>query len=130
MGSSAQGTGYIYLEWTAFFLSFALWLVFCVYFAHTLKPALDFTYEKLYLEGVVWYYLSAAPAVAGVILELMRNRVDLYEPAERPEEVIEMSSSKCQEGQIISLVSQQRFNRVKVQPVFSLWLRILLHQWR
>ncbi len=52
MGSSARGKGYICLEWASFFLSFALWLSFCVYFGYTLKPAPDFTFEKYYLEGV------------------------------------------------------------------------------
>ena len=128
MGSSARRMGYVYLEWASFFLSFALWLSFCVCFGHTLKPA-DFTHEKYYLEGAAWYYISASPAVGGLIFELMRNRVDLYEPADRPED-IEGSSRKAERGQTISLVQQQRFNRIKVKSVFSLWLRILLHQWR
>ena len=130
MGSSAQGMGHVYLEWASFFLSFALWLFFCVYFGHTLKPAIDFTYEKYYLEGAVWYYISAAPAVSGLIFELIRNRVDLYEPADRPEEGKEGSLRMGEEGQTISLIQQQHFNHVKVRSVFSLWLRILRHQWR
>ena len=130
MGSSTRGMGYIYLEWASFFLSFALWLSFCVYFGHTLKPALDFVYQKYWLEGAVWYYVSAGPAVGGLIFELMRNRVDLYEPADRPEEDIEWSSRKGDEGQTISLVQPKRFIHIKVRSVFSLWLRILLHQWR
>jgi len=130
MGSSARGKGYICLEWASFFLSFALWLSFCVYFGYTLKPALDFTFEKYYLEGAAWYYISAAPAIGGLIFELMRNRVDLYEPADRPEEDTEESSRKGEEGQTISLVQEQRFNRVRFRSVFGLWLRILLHQWR
>jgi hypothetical protein len=130
MGSSTRGTGYIYFEWASFFLSFALWLSFYVYFSRTLKPALDFIYEKQWLEGAVWYYISASPAVGGLIFELMRNRVDLYEPADIPEEDIQGSSRKGEEGQTISRVQQQHFNHVKVRSVFGLWLRILLHQWR
>lgn len=130
MGSSTRGPGYIYFEWASFFLSFALWLSFCVYFSQTLKPALDFIYEKQWLEGAVWYYISASPAVGGLIFELMRNRVDLYEPADIPEEDIQGSSRKGEEGQTISLVQQKHFNHVKVRSVFGLWLRILLHQWR
>lgn len=43
MGSSARGRNHVRLEWASFFLGFVLWLSFCVYFGHTLKPALDFT---------------------------------------------------------------------------------------
>lgn len=130
MGSSTRGMGHIYLEWASFFLSFALWLWFCIYFGHTLKPTLNLVHEKYWLEGAMWYYISASPAVGGLIFELMRNRIDLYEPADRPEEDIKESSRKGEEGQLISLVQQQRFNHIKVRSVFSLWLRILLHQWR
>ncbi|MCJ1225562.1 hypothetical protein MMC12_002211 [Toensbergia leucococca] len=131
MGSSHRGRGHIFFEWVSFFLNFALWLYFCVYFARTLKPALDFTYETYYLEGAVWYYISAAPAVGGLVFELMRNRVDLYEPADGPEEGREESLTMGGKGQTISLIQeQQRFNHIKVRSVFSLWLRILRHQWR
>lgn len=129
MGSSGRRIGYIYFEWAAFILSFALWLLFCLYFGYTLRLPLDFTFEIYWLEGALWYYISASPAVVGLILELMRNRVDLYEPADRPEEK-DGSLRNGTEGQTISLVQQQGFKYVKVRSVFSLWLRILLHQWR
>ncbi|MCJ1457777.1 hypothetical protein MMC28_008146 [Mycoblastus sanguinarius] len=129
MGSSTQGEGYIYLEWLSFFLSFVLWLSFCIYFAHTLKPALDITFETYYLEGAVWYYISASPAIGGLIFGLMRNRVDLYEPADRPEEGEQEPLGTGGKGQTISPTHQQCFKHVKVRSVFSLWLRILRHQW-
>ncbi|MCJ1380736.1 hypothetical protein MMC17_003844 [Xylographa soralifera] len=130
MGTSTRGIGYVRLEWVSFFLSLALWLTFCVYFGYTLKLPLDFTYEQYWLEGAALYYISAGPAVGGLILELMRNRVDLYEPAEKSEEHEDGSSKRGEEGQLISVVQQQRFKHIKVKSVFSLWLRILLHQWR
>jgi len=130
MGSFTRGMGFIYFEWASFFLSVALWLSFCVYFGQTLKPALDITFDSDWLAGATWYYISASPAVIGLIFEMMRNRVDLYEPADRPEEEIEGASRKGEEGQKTSLVEQQRFNHIKVRSVFSLWLRILWHQWR
>ena len=122
-GSSDQGKGYICLEWVSFFLSFGLWLSFCVYFAHTLKPALDITYETYYLEGAVWYYISASPAIGGIIFGLMHNRVDLYEPADGPEEGGQGLLRTGGKG------PPTHFNHIKVGSVFNLWLRILRHQW-
>ena len=121
MGSFTQGEAYIYFEWVSFLLSFGLWLFFCAYFAHTLKPALDLTFETYYLEGAVWYYISASPAIGGLIIGLMRNRVDLYEP----EPLITGGR-----GQTMSPTHQQCFNHIKASSVFSLWLRILRHQCR
>lgn len=130
MGSFPRGMGFIYFEWASFFLSVVLWLSFCVYVGLTLRPALDITFGSDQLAGSMWYYISASPAIIGLIFELMRNRVDLYEPADRPEEEIEETSKTDEEGQSTSLVEQQRFNQIKVRSVFSLWLRILRHQWR
>lgn len=76
MESFGRGIGYNYFEWAAFIVSFALWLLSCLYFGYTLRLPLDFTHETYWLEGAAWYYISASPAVAGLILELMRNRID------------------------------------------------------
>lgn len=128
MGSFTPGIGFICFEWVIFFSSVALWLYFCVHFGQTLKPALDITFDSDWAAGAMWYYLSARPAVTGLVFELMRNRVNLYEPADRPEEEIEGASRRGEEGQIVSLLGQKHFNYVKVRSVFSLWLRILRQQ--
>jgi hypothetical protein len=103
MGSYTRGKGFILFEWASFFLSVVLWLYFCVRFGQTLKLALDMTFESEWLAGALWYYISASPAVIGLVLELIRNRVDLYEPANRIEGEME-ASRKAEEGRIRSLV--------------------------
>lgn len=49
----------------------------------------------------MWYYISAAPAVSGITFELMRDRVDLYEPTARREEDVELFTGKGKERQSI-----------------------------
>lgn len=130
MGSLTRGMGYNYFEWFAFFGSFALWLPFCVYFGITLKPALDITFENDPVAGAVWYYVSAGPAIIGLIFELIRNRVDLYEPTNRSNGGTGASTKEAGEQATVSPGEQQRFHCVIVGSVFSLWLRILRHQWQ
>ena len=130
MGLSPRNMGYVRFEWASFLLSFILWLWFFAYFSHTLRHALDFTFEQYWFMGALWYFLSASPALGGAIFELMRNRVDLYEPVDKPKEDTEGASTEGEERQTISLIQQQRFTRIKVRSVFDLWLRILRHQWQ
>lgn len=128
--SDTRRMGYIRFEWASFFTSFALWLAFCLWFGQTIRVPLDITFEHHWLMGATWYYISAAPALLGLVLELMRNRVDLYEPANTSKKETEESSKRGEVRLTISEVEQPRWNHIKVKSVFSLWLRILLHQWR
>ncbi|KAI4162377.1 MAG: hypothetical protein LQ342_003943 [Letrouitia transgressa] len=137
MGFAARGVGYIWMEWISFFLSLTLWLAFIVYFGYTLKPALNFSFLR-YLEGAVWYYISASPAVLAAIFELLQNRVDLYEPIkgsdtteERPiEEKASAATIMDVAGRASQSQQQQYYKRVEGSSVLALWPRILMHQWR
>ena len=127
MGSSSRGTGYACLEWTFFFISFVLWLWFCVYFGLTLKPALDFTDAKYHLPGTLWYYISVGPALFGLLFELLRNRIDLYEPTGGAG--VELETSLTKDGQEHP-TSIAHFRHIRFRSVFGLWLRIIQHQWQ
>ncbi|KAL9607614.1 MAG: hypothetical protein Q9167_007485 [Letrouitia subvulpina] len=137
MGFTTRGVGYIWMEWISFFLGLALWLAFIVYFGHTLKPALNFSFS-LYLEGAVWYYISASPAVLAAIFELLQNRVDLYETIKSSdtaedcpiEEKAPAATIMDAAHQVSQSQQQQYYKRVEGCSVLSLWPRILMHQWR
>ena len=86
MDPLGRGIGFISIEWAIFFLSVTLWLYFCAHFGRTLKPALDVTFDSVWAAGAMWYYMSASPAVIGLVFELMRNRVDLYDLLKDPRE--------------------------------------------
>ena len=130
MGPLSRGACYIRLEWAAFFLSIAVWVSFCSCFGLTVQSALDFVYDKYRLPGFVWYLMSASPAICGLTLELMRDRVDLYEPVDRHQAGLHIISSSADERRTSSLASEQSFRHIRLKSVFSLWLRILQHQWR
>ena len=135
MGSATRGAGHVRFEWLAFFVGLALWAAFVVYFGHTLEhEATDFSFGSYWLKGAVWYYISASPAVLACVFELLQNRVDLYEPVNGEFGSVQEGSAKVQDHMIKTTSSkaltQQQYSRVEVRSVFSLWLRIFLHQWR
>lgn len=128
MGSKTRGSRYVLFEWMAFPLGCALWLLFCVYFGFTIGPALDFSFGAKVVRGAIWYYISCGPAALGVVFEVLQGRVDLYEPESRNE--VEMSSIRGGEVVMCSTQSGALFRKVHTKSVFSLWVKIALHQWR
>ncbi|KAL9131697.1 MAG: hypothetical protein Q9217_000438 [Psora testacea] len=127
----ANVTACILLKFTEFDKAlFASWQ-----YVLTLWPALVGAIVALGPEPANMSFDNICPAVLGGVFELLQNRVDLYESVKNEPEAIEQGSSK-DEAQtpktsvVANRSSQLRFRRVKVRSVFSLWLRILVHQWR
>ena len=135
MAPNSRGRGHIAMEWIAFTLGLALWMAFNLYFAFTLQSAaVIFNFWARLSQGAVWYYISASPAIIGVIFELLRDRVELYEPIGNSstveEATLKSQTSAATATHTARQTSDQRhYRRVQVASVFSLWLRILGHQW-
>ena len=128
MGNSNQprGMSYLALEWFSFAISVALWIGFCVYFGKTLEPAIDSSIPQgSQLKGAVWYYISSSPAVLALIFELLQDRVELYEPGDTGELLMEQRQNRS-----ISSTTPPVFKKFRHSTVFTLWPRIALHQWR
>ena len=135
MGLKTRGKGRIRMEWMGFFLGLSLWLAFVVYFGHTLYPTVNFAFPIEILGCAVWYYISASPAVLDCLFELAHDRVDLYEIVRSDGDSLDQAPSTGDEDKSKRLaevreLSQRRFQKVKVRSVLSLWLRIVVHQWR
>ena len=137
MGSKTRGRGRVRMEWASLFLCFGFWVAFVVYFGHTLYLPLNFAIGITgWLSGAIWYYISASPAVLDCLFELAHDRVELYEMVKSEGEVSGLAAPSTEDEHKsrrlaeVRGLSQQRFQRVKVRSVFSLWLRIIVHQWR
>lgn len=137
MGAKTRGDGRVRMEWAAFFLSLGFWIAFIFYFGHTLYPCGNNAFLITgWLSGAIWYYISAAPAVLDCLFELAHNRVELYELVGIEQEVSGPVAPSANEEQKsrrsaeVRELPQQRYQKVKVRSVFSLWLRIVVHQWR
>ena len=122
MGSRTRRKSHLRLEWVSFFASLGLWLFFCIYFAKTLQGAVNFIFPHSYngAANAIWYYMSCSPAIAAAILELLENRVILYEPIQRSQ------------GTATRLDSSEvpRFQMAESKSRFLLWLRVMRHQWQ
>ena len=131
MGNRTRGRSYIFLEWCCFAIGSALWLAFCIYFGLTLGPPIDFNYPHKVVRGAAWYYSSCSPAVALLILELMQNRIDLYEPSATTHFHQSLQIATGDKSAQAAAVSQpiRTYERVKTGNAMSLWLRIVRHQW-
>lgn len=121
----------------SFFVSVALWIAFIIYFGHTLRPAIDFTFQDNSLKSAVWYYMSAGPAFMACCLAVLQNQVELYSPVNEDSEVAQDSSSKGSDRTAKNppmtthrTLQQKCFKHAEVRSRFTLWLRILVLQWR
>ena len=121
-----RGMSYLILEWISFAIGVALWVGFCVYFGMTIEPAIDFAFPQGALRGAVWYYISSSPAVLALIFELLQDRVELYEPEDTGDFLMEQGGYRS----IPSTTPTPVFKRFRHGSVFKLWPRIALHQWR
>ena len=124
----ARGKSYLVLEWLSFAIGVALWLGFCVYFTKTLESAVDYAIflNASNAQGAVWYYISCSPAVLALIFELLQDRVELYEPENAEEYLLERVRQKA----AASTTSAPVFRKFKHRSVFHLWSKIALYQWR
>ena len=123
MGGRARSKSHLRFEWLSFFFGFGLWLFFCVYFANTLQDAVDFNFSLHFHSGAanaIWYYISCTPAIVGVILELLEDRISLYEPIQPSQETATKTGSS----------EVPRFKLVEGISRFTLWGRVVRHQWR
>ena len=122
MGSRTRSKSHLRLEWVSFFASLGLWLFFCIYFAKTLQEAVNFIFPHNYngAANAIWYYMSCSPAIAGAILELLEDRVILYEPKQHSQErATKLNSSEFPRFEMAENISR-----------YTLWLRVVRHQWQ
>ena len=132
-GDRDETNSYIWLEWTAFFVSFGLWVGFCVYFIKTIRPAVDFVYySKDWPRGAIWYLISSGPAFAALVFELIQNRVELFEPAAsgHVKEAQERTNRDIH-AQVSSTLLPVAgvYVQVKTRSVFHLWSKVVRYQW-
>lgn len=126
MDGQTRGTAYVRFEWFSWAFCCTIWVTFVVLFAVTLKDSLQLSFPiDRWLAPAAWYYISASPAIAGVIFEFLQNRVELYEPVSAGGSGA-AARSLIQGGQP---PAQRQFGRVRLNSI-DCWLRIFRHQWR
>lgn len=134
LGTRTRGMGYVRLEWISFFVGISLWLAFCIYFGATLQDAgIILTLSNAFnpVKGALWYYISCSPAIFGAIVELLQNRVEIYDPVPAVNhDETQMGSLKGENGVVPSSELAHTYQKVIVSSVFAVWLRIAKHQWR
>lgn len=127
MGGRKRSSSYVYLEWVTMFISYGIWLAFVIVFGYSLKDAVAMSFPTpQWLAPAAWYYISASPAILGILVELPQNRIDLYEPTQNGAANIDRSPLMSEESQ-----PQPPILYTKVEATsISTWLRIIRHQWQ
>ena len=127
MGGRNRNTGYVFLEWFTMFISYGIYLAFCIFFGYSLKDSVAMSFPTpQWLAPAAWYYISCTPAILGILVEVPQNRFDLYEPTLHGASGIDRSPLMSEE---VQAQPAPLYTKVEGNSI-SIWLRIIRHQWQ